>query len=73
MGKENETKPIVSTAKAPSIIKQAMAVNRKPFPWFKAFCAGCSSCFARHYWVIIREFRIWAVSRYGRVYLSLRI
>ena len=43
MGKENETKSMVSTAKAPSIIKQAMAVNRKPFPWFKAFCAGVAA------------------------------
>ena len=43
MGKENETKSTVSIAKTPSIIKQAMAVNRKPFPWFKAFCAGVAA------------------------------
>src|SRR3954454_20265980 len=43
MGKENETKSTVLTMKALSIIKQAMAVNRKPFPWFKAFCAGVAA------------------------------
>ena len=43
MGKDNETKSMVTKAKAPSIIKQAMAVNRKPFPWFKAFCAGVAA------------------------------
>src|SRR3954454_19585353 len=43
MGKDNETKSMVTKAKAPSIIKQALAVNRKPFPWFKAFCAGVAA------------------------------
>ncbi|MCU9612753.1 FUSC family protein [Caldibacillus lycopersici] len=27
----------------PSIIKQAVTVNRKPFPWLKAFCAGLAA------------------------------
>src|SRR3954465_12233347 len=43
MGKENETKSTVLTMKALSIIKQAMAGNRNPFPWFKAFCAGVAA------------------------------
>lgn len=30
-------------AKSPSILKQAMSVNRKPFPWVKAFCAGVAA------------------------------
>ncbi|MGG4152503.1 FUSC family protein [Peribacillus muralis] len=30
-------------AKLPSILKQAMSVNKKPFPWVKAFCAGLAS------------------------------
>lgn len=29
--------------KGPSILKQAMTVNRKPFPWVKAFCAGLAA------------------------------
>ncbi|WP_045521449.1 FUSC family protein [Neobacillus niacini] len=29
--------------KSPSIIKQALTVNRKPFPWVKAFCAGLAA------------------------------
>src|SRR4051794_39929265 len=32
-----------SSSKAPSIIKQALAVNRKPFPWLKAFSAGVAA------------------------------
>ena len=33
-----------STApKPPSLLKQALTVNRKPFPWFKALCAGLAS------------------------------
>ncbi|HVI21495.1 MAG TPA: FUSC family protein, partial [Bacillus sp. (in: firmicutes)] len=43
MGKYNATKSMATKAKAPSIIKQALAVNRKPFPWFKAFCAGVAA------------------------------
>ncbi|MDQ0970551.1 putative membrane protein YccC [Neobacillus niacini] len=29
--------------KSPSMIKQALTVNRKPFPWLKAFCAGLAA------------------------------
>ena len=29
--------------KSPSILKQALTVNRKPFPWVKAFCAGLAA------------------------------
>jgi len=32
-----------STAKPPSIFKQALTVNRKPFPWVKAFSAGVAA------------------------------
>ncbi|MGX9136006.1 FUSC family protein [Rummeliibacillus sp. JY-2-4R] len=32
-----------SISKRPSIIKQALTVNKKPFPWVKAFCAGLSA------------------------------
>lgn len=28
---------------APSIIKQALQVNKKPFPWLKAFSAGVAA------------------------------
>ncbi|WP_462411430.1 hypothetical protein [Neobacillus sp. Marseille-QA0830] len=38
----NET-PKSVTHKSPSIIKQALMVNRKPFPWVKAFCAGIAA------------------------------
>ena len=34
--------PFISTL-SPSIIKQALAVNKRPFPWFKAFCAGVAA------------------------------
>ena len=37
-----ETSKSVST-KSPSIFKQALTVNRKPFPWVKAFCAGLAA------------------------------
>ena len=37
-----ETKNFVS-AKSPSLFKQAISVNRKPFPWVKAFCAGVAA------------------------------
>ncbi len=40
MTKENATNSVI---KPPSIIKQALAVNGKPFPWFKAFCAGLAA------------------------------
>ena len=29
--------------KAPSLLKQAMSVNRRPFPWVKAFFAGVAA------------------------------
>ncbi|MGX2959698.1 FUSC family protein [Peribacillus sp. JNUCC 23] len=32
-----------ASPKSPSIIKQALTVNRKPFPWIKAFCAGLAA------------------------------
>lgn len=32
-----------NTPKPPSIFKQALTVNRKPFPWVKAFSAGVSA------------------------------
>ncbi|MDM5331911.1 FUSC family membrane protein [Ureibacillus composti] len=32
-----------TTVKTPSLLKQAMRVNRKPFPWTKAFCAGLAA------------------------------
>ena len=32
-----------STGKPPSIIKQALQVNKKPFPWLKAFSAGVAA------------------------------
>ena len=35
------SKPI--SPKSPSIIKQAITVNRRPFPWVKAFCAGLAA------------------------------
>ncbi|MFB5285219.1 FUSC family protein [Peribacillus sp. Hz7] len=38
----SETSKSVST-KSPSLIKQALTVNRKPFPWVKAFCAGLAA------------------------------
>jgi hypothetical protein len=31
------------SAKSPSLLKQAMSVNRKPFPWMKAISAGVTS------------------------------
>ena len=31
------------TNKAPSLLKQAMSVNRRPFPWVKAFFAGVAA------------------------------
>lgn len=34
--------------KTPSILKQAIQVNNKPFPWLKAFLAGVA---AAHYYV----------------------
>ncbi|MBB6444017.1 FUSC family protein [Bacillus benzoevorans] len=37
-----KTVPSIPT-KPPSILKQAMTVNRKPFPWVKAFCAGLAA------------------------------
>ncbi|WP_035445561.1 FUSC family protein [Bacillus sp. UNC41MFS5] len=37
-----ETPKSVSS-KSPSIIKQALTVNRKPFPWVKAFSAGLAA------------------------------
>jgi hypothetical protein len=37
-----ETNKSVS-AKSPSLFKQAMRVNRKPFPWVKAFSAGVAA------------------------------
>src|SRR3954470_11856440 len=43
MEKDNEAKSMVTKSKSTSIIKQALAVNRKPFPWFKAFCAGVAA------------------------------
>jgi len=44
MRKNKKTKSTFSgTPKSPSIIKQALAVNRKPFPWLKAFCAGLAA------------------------------
>ncbi len=30
-------------SKSSSIIKQALKVNRRPFPWVKAFCAGLAA------------------------------
>ena len=40
--KDNNTAKTISakSPKPPSILKQALTVNRKPFPWVKAFCAG---------------------------------
>ncbi|MBM7651186.1 FUSC family protein [Neobacillus cucumis] len=35
--------PKAVSPKSPSIIKQALTVNRKPFPWGKAFCAGLAA------------------------------
>ena len=32
-----------SSSKVLTIMKQAMAVNKKPFPWLKAFCAGVAA------------------------------
>ena len=32
-----------ASPKSPSILKQALTVNRKPFPWVKAFCAGLAA------------------------------
>ncbi|HEY2421790.1 MAG TPA: FUSC family protein [Neobacillus sp.] len=32
-----------ASPKSSSIIKQALTVNRKPFPWIKAFCAGLAA------------------------------
>ena len=32
-----------TSPKSPSIIKQALTVNRKPFPWVKAFSAGLAA------------------------------
>ncbi|WP_338472964.1 hypothetical protein R4Z10_09685 [Niallia sp. XMNu-256] len=37
-----EAKKSLPTKKS-SLLKQAMAVNRKPFPWIKAFCAGVAA------------------------------
>jgi uncharacterized membrane protein YccC len=37
-----ETNESVSV-QSPSLLKQAMSVNRKPFPWVKAFCAGVAA------------------------------
>ena len=43
--KDNNTAKTVSakSPKPPSILKQALTVNRKPFPWVKAFCAGLAA------------------------------
>jgi uncharacterized membrane protein YccC len=35
--------PKSGSPKTPSIIKQALTVNRRPFPWVKAFCAGLAA------------------------------
>jgi uncharacterized membrane protein YccC len=35
--------PKSDSPKTPSIIKQALTVNRRPFPWVKAFCAGLAA------------------------------
>lgn len=37
-----ETNQVISV-KAPSLFKQALRVNRKPFPWVKAICAGIAA------------------------------
>ncbi|MEH7252728.1 FUSC family protein, partial [Neobacillus niacini] len=37
-----ETNKSIS-ATSPSLLKQAMSVNQKPFPWVKAFCAGVAA------------------------------
>ncbi|NHC41480.1 FUSC family protein [Bacillus sp. MM2020_1] len=34
-----------SSPRVLTIMKQAMAVNKKPFPWLKAFCAGVAAAF----------------------------
>lgn len=40
-----EENPKAAAAKSyiPTIIKQALSVNQKPFPWLKAFCAGVAA------------------------------
>src|SRR4051794_13044958 len=38
-----ETNKSISATSSPSLLKQAMSVNSKPFPWVKAFCAGVAA------------------------------
>lgn len=40
---EESHKARASKSKFLTIIKQSMAVNKKPFPWLKAFCAGIAA------------------------------
>jgi uncharacterized membrane protein YccC len=37
------SKSEASSSRDLTIMKQAMAVNKKPFPWLKAFCAGVAA------------------------------
>ncbi|MDR7236887.1 FUSC family protein [Neobacillus drentensis] len=39
----DSSKSGASSSRVLTIMKQAMAVNKKPFPWLKAFCAGVAA------------------------------
>jgi hypothetical protein len=53
---EESHKARASKSKFLTIIKQSMAVNKKPFPWLKAFCAGIAAALPviiGLFWIII--------------------
>ena len=65
-----ETNKSVSV-KSPSLLKQAMSVNRKPFPWVKAFCAGVAAALPVIIGLLFGKFRIWVDSWDGGIHLPL--
>ena len=59
--------------KSPSILKQALAVNRKPFPWVKAFCAGLAAALPVIIGVLLGNLEYGLIAGMGGLYLSIRI
>ncbi|MFJ8236589.1 hypothetical protein ACIQ34_12655 [Ureibacillus sp. NPDC094379] len=54
-----------TTVKTPSLLKQAIRVNRKPFPWIKAFCAGLAAALPVIIGLLLGNFKYGLISGMG--------
>ncbi|RDW17549.1 FUSC family protein [Oceanobacillus arenosus] len=54
-----------SSRKSPSIIKQALQVNSKPFPWVKAFCAGLAAALPVMIGLLLGNFQYGLIATLG--------